>query len=248
MVVLFRVCDIRGFQIKIDRVDVLPCENFAEFRQVEEPISKRKADLIARPQRIEILNQILNSTKELVKSSRELFASTLPKSKTSEDDLEDETATTTETPPVLGFQFEEKSIAGLETLISEVETWLSEKIAAQEKLKLWEEPVLLLNEIEKKGTQIQNALRKMVMEQAKPKAKPKKSSTSSSSTSSTTTASSETTGSASSSEASVESVETDKPIYTEVEEDLEETVTTTVTSMIIEEAASPTGEIKHEEL
>jgi hypothetical protein len=184
----------------------------------------------------------------LVKSSRELLASTFPKSKASEDDLEDETATAMETPSTLGFQFEEKSIAGLEILILEVETWLGEKIAAQVKLELWDEPVLLLNVIEMKGTQIHNALRKMVMEQAKPKAKPKKSSTSSSSTSSTATSSSDTTGSASSSEASVESVEKDKPLYTDVEEDLEETVTTTVTSTIIEEAASSTGEIKHEEL
>jgi hypothetical protein len=248
MVIFVRVCIIRRFQIQIGRVDVLPYENFVKFRHIEEPISKRKLDLLARPQRIETLKQILNSTKELVKSSRELLASTLPKSKTSEDDLEDDTVTATETPPALGFQFEEKSIAGLESLISEVETWLSEKIAVQEKLKLWEEPVLLLNEIEKKGTQIQNALRKMVMEQAKPKTKPKKSSTSSSSASSTATASSKTTASASSSEAPIESVETDKPLYTEVEEDIEETVTTTVTSMVIEEAASSTGEIKHEEL
>jgi hypothetical protein len=54
--------------------------------------------------------------------------------------------------------------------------------------------------------------------------------------------------SANSDTASAESVETGKPVYTEVEEDLEETVTTTVTSMVIEEAASSTGEIRHEEL
>lgn len=183
-----------------------------------------------------------------MKTSRELLAAPLPKPKNSEDDLE-EAATESEAPISMGFQFEEKAVSNLESLVSEVETWLSEKIAAQEKLKLWEEPVLLLTDIEKKGTQLQNAFRKMLMEQAKPKTKPKKSSTSTSSASRTTAASGTTSvSSANSDTASAESVETGKPVYTEVEEDLEETVTTTVTSMVIEEAASSTGEIRHEEL
>jgi 5S rRNA maturation endonuclease (ribonuclease M5) len=189
-----------------------------------------------------------------VKSSRDFIASQLPKSK-SEDDLEDEETETTSdnaTPSAAPFTFDEKSISGLESVVTEVETWFSEKLAAQEKLNLWEEPVLLLTDLEKKGNQIQSALRKMLLEQQKKqKTSSKKTSKTTSRTESSTTVLAET----ATASVVLESVET--PVYTEVgeEDELEETYTTTatVTATIEESEAEETDTasregIKHEEL
>lgn len=195
---------------------------------------------------------ILNSTKELVKSSRDFIASQLPKSK-SEDDLEDEeteTASAGATPSAALFTFDEKSISSLESVVTEVESWLSEKLAAQAKLNLWEEPVLLLSDLEKKGNQIQSALRRMLLEQQKQKTSSKKTSKTTSSASSSTTVLAET------SSTGVVSESTETPVYTEVtEEDELETYTTTATvTAIIEELEAEetetvsSGGPKHEEL
>jgi hypoxia up-regulated 1 len=213
--------------------------DFVDNRDIEGPISKRKAEHLARPERIELLQQILNSTKSLIKSSREIVSEVYPP-KNNEDDLDDETPAPT--PPASPFQLDEKSLSKLDQLASDVETWLKEKLAAQESLELWEEPVLLTSELEKKGTQIQAALRKALLDQAKPKPKSK---TSSSSTSTAT--GSQTDSTATSSAAA--SNQTDTPVYSEVDEEPEETVTTTITSTVIDDEAEPTsGEIKHEEL
>lgn len=135
--------------------------------------------------------------------------------------------------------------------MTEVETWLAEKIAAQEKLKLWEEPVLLLTDLEKKGNQIQNALRKLLLEQKAKTSSKKTSSKSTSSISSSTTVLAETTAPSKASESA------EAPVYTEVkdEDELEETYTTTatVTAIIEESEAEETetagsGGVKHEEL
>jgi len=199
------------------------------------------------------LQLILNSTKELVKSSRDFIASQLPKSK-SEDDLEDEeteTASAGATPSAALFTFDEKSISSLESVVTEVESWLSEKLAAQAKLNLWEEPVLLLSDLEKKGNQIQSALRRMLLEQQKQKTSSKKTSKTTSSASSSTTILAET------SSTGVVSESTETPVYTEVteEDELEETYTTTATvTAIIEELEAEetetvsSGGPKHEEL
>ena len=243
------------FKSKLAELTYFLLKDVADRRSIEGPIAKRKADYLARPQRIESLQLILNSTKELVKSSRDLIVSQLPKSK-NEDDLEDEetdSASATASPTAALFAFDENSISTLESVVTEVETWLTKKLAAQEKLKLWEEPVLLLSDLEKKGNQIQSALRKLLQEQQKKtssSAKKSASKTTSSSPSSTTVLAETTT-------ASVAAEETDGPVYTEVVDDdeVQETYTTTetVTAIIEESEAEETetagsGGVKHEEL
>jgi hypothetical protein len=157
--------------------------------------------------------------------------------------LDDETTTTTTPTPLFGL--EEKSIVNLETLTTEIETWLKKKLAVQEKLALWDEPVLNLSDLEKKGDQIQAALRKILLQQAKAKTTSKKSSSSKTTSTTSTSASSETTPTTS---AAAE----ETPVYSEVEDDMDETITTTATvrSVIIEDEPEATEgtEIKHEEL
>lgn len=111
--------------------------------------------------------------------------------------------------------------------MTEVETWLNEKIATQEKLNLWEEPVLLLTELERKGNQVQSTLRKIFLEQAKQKSK--------SSTSTATT---------------TKHPESETPVHSEVEEDSEQASrnTETLTATIPETEATSKAERKHEEL
>jgi hypothetical protein len=189
---------------------------------------------------VEMLQQILESTKSVIKASKEIMEP--PKPKNDDDDLDDEAPTPT--PPSTLFQLDDESIQKLDSITSEVETWLKDKLAIQAKLKDWEEPVLLPSDLEKKSQDFQNTLRKVLLEQSKPKPKPK-SKTSTSSKMSTGTESAET-GTATSSAA--EESQTGNPVYSDVEEDVE-TVTTTITSTIIEEEPEPTGgEIKHEEL
>ena len=122
-----------------------------------------------------------------------------------------------------------------------------EKLAAQENLELWEEPTLLLTDLEKKSNQIQSALRRIILDSSKQKTKSTTSRTTTKMTSST------------------ESVLSPKPKeYIGVDdEESTSTTTATVTSTIAVAdqsssisstigstmpAASPDSERKHEEL
>jgi hypoxia up-regulated 1 len=175
--------------------------------------------------------------KQIIKSSRDSLAAQHKKAIKDEDDLDDDEATAPESPEASLFQLDEDSVNSLDSVVTEAETWLTQKIAAQEKLDPWEEPVLLLTEIERKASQVQLALQKAFLDQTK-KTKPK------TSTSATTTSTSST-----STETPTVTTE-EKPLHTEVEDDdFEEadTTTETITSTIIVEAAS-TEERKHEEL
>jgi hypothetical protein len=199
------------------------------------------------------LRQIINSTKELVKTSREMAASQAPEPKLEEDELEDEPSAAP-SPSISAFHIDESLLTNLENVVSEVETWLKDKTTAQEKLKLWQEPVLLVADLQRKGDQIQAALRKLLLEQSKPRTKSK--TTSSISTSSTSSPSESVASLADESTTLSASISTaspaeEVPLYTEVSEDSDTiyTTTATVTSIIIEdEPEATTGSILHEEL
>jgi hypoxia up-regulated 1 len=193
---------------------------------------------------------MINSTKELVQSSRDILASKNAKVPKDEDDLDDddEESTATNPPPIL-FHLDEKSIKTLDSVVDEVETWLTEKIAQQEQLKLWEEPVLLLTDLEKRSNQIQSVLRKVFMDQAKTKTASKTSSTSSTAKSSSTTEIVSTKLPSDPTDAP----KSEDPVYVEDEDmdDLDRTATAmpSATETTIEnvEATPATGR-KHEEL
>ena len=149
---------------------------------------------MARPASIENLRLNLNSSKSILQLNREYLASKNVEKEKGEIDLEDEDGESKLPPGTIQFLLDEKSIETLQGAVEEVETWLLEKSAAQEKLEDWEEPVLLLSELERKNIHLQTVLRKIVMDQAKTASKPKSSSSTSSSTttvSATSTASKE---------------------------------------------------------
>jgi hypothetical protein len=225
---------LEEFKGKLTELTYFP--DSVDNRDIEGPISRRKADYLARPEKVEMLQQILESTKAVLKASREILEP--PKPKNNDDDLDDEIPMPT--PSSSLFQLDDKSFQKLDSLTSEVETWLNDKLAIQAKLKDWEEPILLPSDLEKKSQDLQNMLRKILLEQSKPKPKSK----TSSSKTSTGKASGETETATSSAAADSE---TGGPVYSDVEEDVE-TVTTTITSTIIEEPEPTAGEINHEEL
>ena len=208
----------------------------ANISGIEGPISKRKDEYLTRPSQIETLQKFIDSAKELIKTSRDLATSQSAKLD-NEDDLDDDPATPS--PPL--FQFDEKSLLTLETSVSEVERWLTEKIAAQGKLNLWEDPILRSTDLERKGNQLQNALRKILLEQqTKAKSKSKNMTSTSTRTSPSVSSSPGT-----SSEGIVE-----MPVYSEVQN---EEMTThadipTETSTILDTEKEKHGEFIHEEL
>jgi hypothetical protein len=175
VVILVRICNSRGLQVQTSRINVPSLSTNANNRAIENPISKRKTDYLGRPTRIESLQRIIDSTKDLIKTNRDFAA---PATR-DEDDLDDE-------PPVPVrpiFVFDPQSLESLDAIVTEVENWFSEKLAAQEKLQLWEEPVLRLRDLEMKSNRVQIAIRKIVLEQAKAKTSSKKASTFTSSSS-----------------------------------------------------------------
>jgi hypoxia up-regulated 1 len=219
---------LEEFRVKLSELTFAPLLTLVtKFRDIEGPISKRKTDLLARPASIENLRLNLNSSKSLLEVNREYLASKNRKKEKDKFDLEDEEDSELKLPPgAIQFLLDEKSIETLQGAVDEVESWLHETSAAQEELDDWEEPVLLLSEIERKSNHLQSVLRKIVMEKAKTANKPK-------SSSSTPTA----TATASASK--------------KAEETVEEEGTTTGTATIIETGdAEETGSTdrKHEEL
>jgi len=204
---------------------------------------------LARPEQIEHLQAILASTKQFLQTNRESLSSQSPPP-IEEDNLDDDEPTPS-TPPASLFQLDEKAIETLDSVVKEVDMWLTEKLGAQEKLQLWEEPVLLLTDLEKKSNQIQSALRKIIIDSAKQKTTK---STTASATGKTTMSSKE----------SVSSSVPTPEVYIEVIDDEEEeedsaiTTTATVTSTIIVDdtssssttttSTSSKAEKKHEEL
>lgn len=192
-----------------------------------------------------MLKQMLNSTKGLVRSSRDILASKNAKVPKDEDDLDDDNEESpSANPSEILFHLDEKSIKTLDSVVEEVETWLTEKIAQQEQQKLWEEPVLLLTDLEKRSNQIQSILRKVFMDQARTETASRASSTSSTAKSSSTT----------------EIVSTERPskptddpkprdVEDEDKDDLGETTTPSMTEpKVVNVEATSVPEQKHDEL
>ena len=128
----------------------------------------------------------MNSSKSILAINRELRATRNAKKEKDEFDLEDEDDRVENNLPPGAVQFllNEKSLETLDAAVQDVETWLTEKLAAQEKLEDWDEPVLLLSDIDRKNNHLQSVLKKLIRDQAKTATKTK----SSSSTTATATA------------------------------------------------------------
>lgn len=189
-----------------------------------------------------MLFQIINSTKEFVKLRRELVVTSQPIEKVvDDDDLDDEINTST-TSVSVPLQFDEDTLSTLESAVTQVERWLMEKVGEQEKRELWEEPILLLSDIERKIEEVQAVFRKILLRKSKPLHKAPQTSTSRA-----TTASTAPSGETSTSSLPTETEDSADETTSKAADGFvgEETVTTTITSTILETQTPP---VKHEEL
>ena len=172
----------------------------------------------------------MNSSKSILAINRELRATRNAKKEKDEFDLEDEDDRVENNLPPGAVQFllNEKSLETLDAAVQDVETWLTEKLAAQEKLEDWDEPVLLLSDIDRKNNHLQSVLKKLIRDQAKTATKTK----SSSSTTATATAK--------------PSASTEADMEVHVAEDEQRDATTIIEDVDAEETSKTNR--KHEEL
>jgi len=192
-----------------------------ELRNLVDPVQKRKDEAAKRPEHIRLLKEALDQTKTLIEvvkeqtekaasasstsstsSSPESHTTTAPSSSSVDDfaELDDEpsaTSTATRAPKVP--QMPLYTAEDLEVLTRTHETihrWLITKLAEQEKLAPYEDPVMLSVEMEAKAKQLNRVvmelLQKKIRTPPKPKASSKAKSVKKSKKSKTTSASKET--------------------------------------------------------
>jgi len=215
-------------------------------RDIELPIQERKNEFSERPNLLRQLDMILNSTRQIVETWKPAPA---PSVKIDEDDLEDDESKASSSSASIGLpQIDPKSLEPLERLVAETEKWLKEKLAQQEKLELWETPVLVVSDLQQKADSLQAGINKLLREMMNSKTKSKTSSSKKAS-SSTTSSSTSTSSSDALPTESVKS-ETVEDMEVELEEEDSSTTTETITStIVVDTTASPSSEsIKHEEL
>ncbi|MCJ1413181.1 lumenal Hsp70 protein [Ptychographa xylographoides] len=210
-----------------------------ELRDLVDPIQKRKDEASKRPEEIKSLKQVLEQTKGLIemvkdqseKASEAALAASASSisaaaaqpspepTSTVADDLTDldEGSSTTSAPPkeTTQVQIPEMQIYTLKDLEELVKTydsiqkWLSTKVAEQEKLSPFDDPVILSSDIATKSEELNTVVMNMMLKkmetppQPKSTSKSKKSKTKAAKKSKTSAASTSTSG---------ESVETDIPV------------------------------------
>ncbi|KAK5128894.1 hypothetical protein LTR85_000227 [Meristemomyces frigidus] len=162
-------------------------EKLNGLKKLVEPIKSRRTEEIARPEKVEALRNSLEQTEKLVEmvrgqvekaSSASSKASELEASKSAEavessttaapkddgDDLEEPetSATTTDAPkyssPADFSAYSELDLKDVEGVYESVAKWLAEKEAEQGKLKPYEEPVLLVKDIEAQATKLSDVM------------------------------------------------------------------------------------------
>jgi hypothetical protein len=181
------------------------------------------------------LQKIILSAKELIEANRQLKTS-----ETVQDELEG-AETPTPSPSLSLFEFDEKSIEQIESIVQEVETWLKETIKEQNELELWEEPVLFPSDLDNKGAQIQSIIRRVLLGQRKAQEKSKASAKSASQSTSVTE------------DAETTSTESAAPEETADEDEIpnmdeENKPTTTEEPLSVETESASAQQPRHEEL
>ncbi|KAK4545229.1 hypothetical protein LTR36_003408 [Oleoguttula mirabilis] len=162
-------------------------EKLSGLKKLVEPIQSRRKEEIARPEKVEALRSSLEQTEKLVEmvrgqvekaSSASSKASEMEASKSAEaaesdttaapkddgDDLEepDTTATTSEAPkyssPADFSPYSDVDLKDVEDVYESASKWLSEKEAEQGKLKPYEQPVLLVKDIEAQAAKLSSVM------------------------------------------------------------------------------------------
>lgn len=193
-----------------------------ELRNLVDPVLKRKEEAVKRPEQIRLLKEALDQTRTLIEvvkeqngkaaasasstsstsSSTESHTTTAPSSSGVDDfaELEDEpsaTSTTTQAPKVPEMPlYTPEDLDVLTKTHGTIHQWLTTKLAEQEKLAPYEDPVMLSADMEAKAKQLNRVvldlLQKKIRMPPKPKASSKPKSAKKSKKSKTTSASKET--------------------------------------------------------
>ncbi|KIV89574.1 hypothetical protein PV10_06963 [Exophiala mesophila] len=209
------------------------------LKALVDPVLKRTDEANKRPKavkelqaKLETLSGMAKNVKERIEQAAESAASissslaeaasssssstTVSSDPASEDDLEDDPYRTSsasepkETAPVImPVEYSEEDLKSLTNKYEKVKSWLEEKLAAQEKLGPYDDPVVLTSDLEAKGDEVQRVSADMAMkairmkqqnsQKLKASAKKVKSSKTKKSKSSTSTGSETTTSSVESS-------------------------------------------------
>lgn len=188
------------------------------LKALVDPVLKRKEESSKRNEAIETLKNSLNnasSMMDMVKGSIEKAAQDAASSASSAaasvaegassavspdagNDLEDEPyaagaadATETDASMPKPYEYSAEDLSSIEKAYNSAKSWLDEKVAAQAKLSPYEDPAVLVSDLEAKAKQVGTAVSDVIMKSIKlqqpPKAKKPKSSKKSKKTKSTST-------------------------------------------------------------
>ena len=241
-------------------IDAIRTKN-EELRGLVDPVRNRKDEVTKRPRAVESLNAALQQAQnmmttishDLMKASAAAASATSAESSsvtaapsgTTNDDLEDDAGPTISIPAqIASFTplFSEDDQERLRTTMDDAREWLSEQIAAQEKLSVSDDPVLLSADI----TALTDQLERLVdeLKRRRPKIPPPRPSTSRVTKIKTPRTSS--TGESVVVEtpaAVVDSDEAPEPVPSETVEQLTESPTETANEENPTESASPRDEL-----
>ena len=174
-----------------------------ELRNLVDPVQKRKEEAVKRPEQIRLLKEALDQTRTLIEVIKEQTGkaasassassssstssslethTTSPPSSSGDDfaELEDEpptTSTTTQTPKVPEMPL--YTAEDLETITAthkSIHHWLTTKLAEQEKLAPYEDPVMLSADMEAKAKQLNRVVMDLLQKKIRLPPKPKASS------------------------------------------------------------------------
>ncbi|KAF2148345.1 actin-like ATPase domain-containing protein, partial [Myriangium duriaei CBS 260.36] len=165
-------------------------DKLSEFKKLIDPVQKRREEAKTRPEQIKSLQTALNQTKTLIGSISEQVAKAAAEASSSvadaassvtsavssessgaKDDLDDleepETATSSSTsakpsPSSYLPSYTQEDLTELTETYEAVSAWLTEKLAAQEKLPAYEDAALSLKDIEAKASSLQQSMMSLV--------------------------------------------------------------------------------------
>lgn len=172
-----------------------------ELRDLVDPVQKRKEEAMKRPEQIRLLKEALDQTKTLVGvvkeqaeksasaassasasslSSADAHTTTAPSSSSAGDDfaeLEDEPATTSTTTTASKMPempvYTPEDLTAITTAYESIEHWLKTKLAEQEKLAPYEDPVMLSTDLEAKAKELNKVVMDLLLKKTRVPPKPK---------------------------------------------------------------------------
>lgn len=173
------------------------------LKTIVDPVLKRKDEGSKRGKAVEAFQSSLSTASsmiEMIKSNMEKAAqdasasasslaakasdaasSVVAPSTDTGDDLEDEPYTSTidvgaaksDAPILKPYEYTKDDLSSVEKAYESAKAWLSEKLAAQEKLTAYDDPAVLVSELEARGTKMQELVSEIIMKQVKWQQPPK---------------------------------------------------------------------------